>query len=260
MGWARVLAILLVVGSIVWLSGHSPGQVQTPFWQENRGATAAPELARLNELLAELADKLKPALVQVRVLREEPPKAEGEEPPRPRPDEGRRTSGSGFIIRPDGLIVTNAHVVADAKRIQIRLSDGRRFEGRLVGKDNRVDLAVLQIDGVQDLPVLSLGDSEIDEVPEEDSAKLGLRSARGVLVRQVMAGEPAEQGGLQARDVILSVDGEPVQGPRDLQRVIAASPPGRIVRLGVMREGKETELSVTVGLYKEPSERQRSER
>ncbi len=53
---------------------------------------------------------------------------------------------SGFIIRQDGYLVTNAHVVDKAERVQIRLADGRRFEGRLVGQDNRVDLALVKIE------------------------------------------------------------------------------------------------------------------
>ena len=55
-------------------------------------------------------------------------------------------------------------------------------------------------------------------------------------------------------------DGEPVHGPRDLQRIIATSSPGKTVLLRVMREGKETELSVVVGMYQEPPARERSGR
>ena len=97
----------------------------------------------------------------------------------------------------------------------------------------------------------------IDEVPDEDVPKLGLTEAQGALIRQVMPGDPADRGGLKARDVILGVDGEPVRTPRDLQRIIASSPPGKTVRLQIVREGKEAELSVTVGLYQEPPARER---
>ncbi|MBI4608995.1 MAG: PDZ domain-containing protein [Candidatus Rokubacteria bacterium] len=100
----------------------------------------------------------------------------------------------------------------------------------------------------------------IDEVPDEDVAKLGLSEARGVLIRQVMPGEPAEKAGLRAMDVVLGVDGESVHGPRDLQRIIATSPPGKTVKLRVVREGKEQEVPVVVGLYQEPSERPRPAR
>lgn len=355
--------ILLVVISVAWLNGCAGATpAQPPLWQESTGATMAPELSRLNDLLAQLAERLKPALVQIRARRARSSPAEGEQPPGHPPEEGLRRAGSGFIIREDGLIVTNAHVVADAERIQVRLVDDRRFEGKVVGKDSRVDLAVLKIEGARDLPVLPLGDSNrvrvgefvlalghpfglgqtvsfgivgrkgaplrvaspgfdfietdaavnpgnsggplvnmagevvgvnsmaartgsigfaipanvvkallpqlvakgkvewgwlgvgIAEVSDEDVPKLGLSNPLGALVRQVMPGEPADKGGLKAMDVILSVDEEPVQGPRDLQRIIATSPPGKTVKLRLVREGKETELSVTVGLYQERSQ------
>ena len=150
--------------------------------------TAAPELARFNQLLADLAEQLKPGLVHVRVRRapgQEP--AEGTEPPR---EELRRATGSGFVIDPDGVIVTNAHVIEKAESIQVRLSDGRRFTARLLGKDNRVDLALLKIDGVSKLPALRLGDSNRLRVGEfvlalghpfglEHSVSFGIVSRKG---------------------------------------------------------------------------------
>ena len=92
----------------------------------------------------DLAERMKPALVQVRVRRAAEPQVEGQE--QPSSPEERRSAGSGFIIREDGYLVTNAHVVGDAERIQVRLSDGRRFDGKLVGLDERVDLALLKIE------------------------------------------------------------------------------------------------------------------
>ena len=83
----------------------------------------------------------------------------------------------------------------------------------------------------------------------EDIAKYSLKELRGVLVRQVVAGQPADQGGMRANDVILGVDGTRIEEPRDLQRIIASTPVGEIVKLSVIREGKPTELSVTVGVY-----------
>src|SRR5436305_5536162 len=64
--------------------------------------------------------------------------------------------GSGFIFASDGQILTNAHVVANARRIRVTLADGRTFGAGLVGKDTEVDVAVLRI-GADRLPVAELG-------------------------------------------------------------------------------------------------------
>src|SRR5712671_165202 len=66
--------------------------------------------------------------------------------------------GSGFIIRPDGAIVTNAHVVAGATRIQVAMRDGTTYPARLIGSDETNDLAVIKIDA-KNLPVAPLGSS-----------------------------------------------------------------------------------------------------
>ncbi len=64
--------------------------------------------------------------------------------------------GSGFIFASDGQILTNAHVVDSARRIQVTLADGRKFDAGLVGSDSDVDVAVLRI-GADHLPVAELG-------------------------------------------------------------------------------------------------------
>ena len=334
-----------------------PGAAQTaptgPLWTENGGAAVPADIARLNDHMTGLAERLKPALVQVRVRRAAEPPAEGEAPESP---EERRSSGSGFLIRQDGYLITNEHVIEDAERIQVKLADGRRFEGRLVGKDERVDLALVKIEGTG-LPFAPLGDSNrirvgefvlalghpfgleqtvslgivsrkgaplqvaapgfdfiqtdaavnpgnsggplvnmagevvginsmaarngtigfaipvnivkgllpqlaskgkvewgwlgvgIAEIGDEDVPKYHLKAPRGVLIRNVVAGQPADKGGVKADDVILAVDGAQIEGPRDLQRIISSTPVGRAVKLYVMRAGKETELEVTIGPY-----------
>src|SRR5204862_7904585 len=64
--------------------------------------------------------------------------------------------GSGFIFASDGQILTNAHVVANARRIRVTLADGRTFDAGLVGRDTEIDVAVLRI-GADRLPVAELG-------------------------------------------------------------------------------------------------------
>ncbi|MEI6458893.1 MAG: Do family serine endopeptidase [Pseudomonadota bacterium] len=68
-----------------------------------------------------------------------------------------RGEGSGFIVASDGTILTNAHVVADAKDVTVRLTDRREFKAKVLGVDARTDIAVLKIDG-RDLPIVQIGD------------------------------------------------------------------------------------------------------
>src|SRR5688572_13495317 len=353
----RAFAIMLVLAlGLVGCIGPTSAE-QPALWREAPTASAAPELVRFNQLLADLSDNLRPALVHVRVRRGAAPAKEEDD----RPNEGRRSTGSGFVIDPGGIIVTNAHVIEGAQWLQVRLADGRRFDGRVLGQDARVDLALVKIEGVSNLPVLPLGDSNrlrvgefvlalghpfgleqsvsfgivsrkgapltvaapgfdfiqtdaainpgnsggplvnmagevvgvnsmaarngsigfaipshlvkllvpqlaakgkvewgwlgvsIAEITDEDLGRLKLSEPRGVLVRGVMPGEPADKGGVRAEDVIVAVDGTQLESPRDLQRVVSSTPVGKRVRVMLLREGQQTEVEVIIGLYKEPT-------
>jgi Do/DeqQ family serine protease len=70
-----------------------------------------------------------------------------------------RGTGSGFIVRPDGLILTNAHVVADADTVVVALKDGRELKGRVLGTDSLTDVAVIKIDA-NNLPTVNVGNSD----------------------------------------------------------------------------------------------------
>jgi len=102
----------------------------------------------------------------------------------------QRSLGSGFIIGSDGSIVTNAHVVENAKKIIVKLSDKREFEAKVLGKDLKTDVAVIKIDSKESLPTAELGDSEQLEVGEwvmavvnpfglDNSVTSGIVSAKG---------------------------------------------------------------------------------
>src|SRR4051794_1697217 len=74
-----------------------------------------------------------------------------------------RSEGSGFIAKGDGFIFTNFHVVEGADKISVKLKDGREFSGRVVGTDEKTDVAVIKIDA-KDLPVVELADSDAVKV------------------------------------------------------------------------------------------------
>lgn len=72
-----------------------------------------------------------------------------------------RSLGSGFIINKDGTILTNNHVVSRADDIEVSLSDGRKFKAKVLGVDERTDIAVIKIDTKESLPAAKLGNSSV---------------------------------------------------------------------------------------------------
>jgi serine protease Do len=78
-------------------------------------------------------------------------------PNHPRDNTPVRGEGSGFIVSPDGYILTNAHVVANASKVTVKLTDRREFEAKVIGSDERTDVAVIKI-AASHLPVARIGD------------------------------------------------------------------------------------------------------
>ncbi|WP_019919490.1 DegQ family serine endoprotease [Methyloversatilis discipulorum] len=268
-----------------------------------------------------------------------------------------RGIGSGFVISPDGYILTNAHVVADAAEVTVKFTDKREYKAKVIGSDKRTDVALIKIEA-KNLPAVKLGNAETtrvgewvaaigapfgfentvtagivsaksralpdeslvpfiqtdvainpgnsggplfnlngeviginsqiysrtggfmglsfaipidvamrvaDQIKQYGRAKharlgvsiqpitreladsFGLDRARGALVANVEQGGPADKAGLQAGDVILSVDGRAVSDSFDLPKVIGNLAPGKTVKMKVWRQGAERDLSATLG-------------
>jgi serine protease Do len=123
------LRILVAAGISIAGIGASPLSAQTAAGTEER-------------TVIEVARQITPAVVSVGV---------------------RGGAGSGVIIRADGVILTNAHVVGTAQTVQVGLADGRTLSGRVLGRDPTVDIAVVRVQAAN-LPVAALADSDQVEV------------------------------------------------------------------------------------------------
>jgi serine protease Do len=287
-------------------------------------------------------------------------------PPGPRAYQAH-SLGSGFVISEDGYILTNAHLLADIDEATVKLVDKRQFSAKVVGIDERTDVALVKIDakglrkvtigdpaklevgewvaaigapfgfensvtagivsakgrffpGESEVPFIQTdvavnpGNSggplfnlrgevvginsmiysgsggymgvsfaipidlamkiagelrshgkvvrgrlgvQIQEVTEELAASFNLTRATGALVVMVERGSPAEKAGVLPGDVILKVDGNPIESSSDLQHLIGGTAPGTPIRLEVWRRGKTAQLTATVGeLQPEPTRAQ----
>src|SRR5216110_2990402 len=161
----RTRAVLLLV-LLVALPAHA---------QERAQPKVDPRalLHALEEAFTTAADRVTPAVVNVSAV---PRKQSAEETPerfreffgeefyerffRRRPREEARASGSGVLVDPRGYVLTNNHVIENAQDITVRLSDGRKFTAKLVGRDPKTDLAVLKVEAPSPLPAAELGDSD----------------------------------------------------------------------------------------------------
>jgi serine protease Do len=340
---------------------------------------------------ADIVEKVKPAVISVKVkmnatgdsfsLNEDNPlrgtpfedffKRFGQDIPRfgerqGRPQRRQYTlgQGSGFFISADGYAVTNNHVVDKAEHVDVTTDDGKTYTAKVIGTDDRTDLALIKVEGRRDFPFVSLADKQprigdwvlavgnpfglggtvtagivsargrdigagpyddfiqidaavnkgnsggptfdldgnvigvntaifspsggsvgiafdipaetvkaviaqlkdhgsvtrgwigvaIQPVTGEIADSLGLKNARGALVAEPQSGSPAQKAGIKAGDVIVSVNDESVTDARNLARRISAMAPGTHVKLGIIRNGKEDTLTLTLGEL--PRERQ----
>jgi serine protease Do len=363
-----VVAVLVLAGVVsVHFDFHPPRWAPAAeFWTV---AKTDSQLPPAYAVWVELAKATRPAVVNVATLqgRAGDPMAEflrrffGEGGP---PQSPRAALGTGFVLSPDGFIVTNNHVVAGGSQIIVKLERGTEHPAKVIGRDPGTDLALLKIE-VGNLPVLPFGDSDRLQVGEPvmaignpfgleqtvttgivsakerfigagryddfiqtdasinpgnsggplidihgavigintaifsetggsvgigfaipinlaktvlpqlretgkvvrgwlgvavrpvtpaDVQSAGLSERRGVVVEGVSAGSPAERAGLRKGDVIVAVGDQPVNGPPDLTRRIAASPPGSKVQLTVARDRSQKPVEVQLGRL--PDDRQ----
>lgn len=376
MAAALLLAALLVAGG--WgLSQRSQSLVAAD--RVTRAEVEMKEVLALQKAFVETARNVNPAVVSIQVENNPAMPMQGPsfrhfgpgQPPNleewfrqfgfPFQPQAMESMGSGMIIRNDGYIVTNNHVVERAQRITVRLDNDREYPATLVGTDPRTDVAVLKIKSDKPLPTVELGDSdkievgqwaiaignpfgfehtvtvgvisakgrqtpldgpasyqdyiqtdasinpgnsggplvdlygrvvginnhiftrtggnmgigfaipinnakpviaeliqhgkvtrgrigvEIKPVTPEAAEAMGLPEARGALVNAVEPGSPAEEAGVQAGDVILAFDGQPIYKTLDLVKRVSASPVGQKRSLTIWREGQEVQLEIRIG-------------
>lgn len=348
-----------------------------------QSVTAAPGFARgAPESFADLADRLSPAVVNISTSqtisgREGRPPVPGLPEGSPFEDffedflerQGRQGAprrvqslGSGFVIDPEGYVVTNNHVIDGADEIKVIFSDGESLPAELIGRDPKTDLAVLKINPEKELPFVTFGKSEesrvgdwvvaignpfglggtvtagiisainrdinagpyddfiqtdasinrgnsggplfnldgevigvntaiispsggsigigfsipsatavsvieqlrefgetrrgwlgvrIQSVTEEIAEGLGMDEAKGALVAGVNPDGPAQDGGIEPGDVILTFDGNDVPQMRDLPKLVADTEIGRTVDVRILRNGAEQTVKITIARLNE---------
>ncbi|MBI4511058.1 MAG: trypsin-like peptidase domain-containing protein [Deltaproteobacteria bacterium] len=141
--------------------------------------------------LAPLVERLRPQVVSIRATRPSTPaqKAAGILGT-PGPVQGL---GSGFIVDPSGLVVTSAHVVVGATDVKVVVAQGRTYRARVVGADEKTDVALLALEGARALPSVTLGDSDRVRVGDfvlamgnpfglGNSVTVGIVSAKGRVI------------------------------------------------------------------------------
>lgn len=204
--------IAVCAAALVWTS---------PVSAEDKDTTTAPVVGRSRfPDFADLVEKASPAVVNIRTTEKvmvqqqlppgfspqdqaeffrrffgipvpvpQQPQQAPKQQQQPAPQEQQKGTGSGFVIDPNGFILTNAHVVEGATTIYVTLTDKREFKARLIGTDRRTDIALLKIDATG-LPKLPVGESSKLRVGEwvlaigspfglENTVTAGIVSAKG---------------------------------------------------------------------------------
>lgn len=197
-----------------------------------------------------------------------------------------RSLGSGFIISPDGYILTNAHVVASADEITVRLTDKREFKAKVIGADKRTDVALIKIDA-NGLPTVRLGDPGQMKVGEwvvaigspfgfDSSVTAGIVSAKGrslpqenyvPFIQTDVAINPGNSGGplFNMRGEVVGINSQiysrsggymgvsfaiPIDVAMEIQNQLRANGKVSRGRLGVVIQEINKDLAESLGLAK----------
>jgi serine protease Do len=174
-----ILIALLLVGGIIGL-GYEMSTAIKPHGPSAASASALSETPMVPANFNDLAEKVRSGVVNVQVVKKVKnigfgfrqfgnpfgeknpfgnffgPFSEGNPPG----GFEQRGVGSGFVMNREGYILTNNHVVEDADQIKVKLANGKEFEGKVVGRDPKTDLALIKINAPSDLQPLTLGNSD----------------------------------------------------------------------------------------------------
>lgn len=134
-----VLVLAVVAAGVIGLTLGSASRDALPVAVAQQGAvTPTGSLGEEEENIIRVARQLSPAVVSISRV---------------------GGSGSGVVVRTDGVVLTNAHVVGNASTVEVRLADGRRIPGEVLGRDPTIDIAVVRVNA-RDLPAAPIGDSD----------------------------------------------------------------------------------------------------
>lgn len=177
----------------------------------------------------------------------------------------RRGQGSGFIIDPNGIILTNNHVVDGADEVTVHLTDKREFKAKVIGINSQIfstsggfmglsfaipiDLAVQIKDELMKNGKVSRGRLGIlmQQLTPELAKSFNLKDAKGALIAQIEKDGPADKAGLRDGDIVIEYNGKPIADIRELSQAVASTKPGAKVKVKAMREGKPVNLVIVVG-------------
>ena len=180
-----VLVLAAVTAGIVLSAGFNFSPIARALWGEKEKPAVVPAAAGLRMVpvdIPQLFKEVSPAVVNIsttQVVKFNRPRMRNPFGPQdpfeeffhnyfgrmPR-EQKRKSLGSGFIVSPDGFILTNNHVVEKAEEVTVTLLDKEEFRAKVIGTDPKIDIALIKIDAKRKLPYVALGDSDKLDVGE----------------------------------------------------------------------------------------------